>query len=242
MKTALKILLVCLSFLILTNSCYSGEGESERYGKPAHEIRDVHNYYGIKASSGIEVILTMGNSERVEIQAGDQIIQKVYTEVHNGVLEIGIKFGSWHNTSHESIKAYVSATQISSLNTSSAANISSTNTIKGKNLKLDASSGSTIKIDLQEEAVQAETSSGANMILTGTTQNSNLEAASGSSIKSSELVSEYAKASASSGAEIHLLAKKSLVGEASSGGSVNYRGNPAQVEKNKSSGGSVEQE
>jgi hypothetical protein len=232
------------SFILLfgLSSCYSGEGESERYGKPAHETRNVHNYTGISVSTGIEVLLKMGTSEHVEVQAGEEIIRKVSTEVHNGILEIKLKTMGWHFGSHQNIKVYVSAIQIQTLNATAGASINGTNLLEGKNLEMDANAGASIKIQVKEEALKASSGSGAEIELTGNSANEELEASSGGSIKAGDLVSQYSTANASSGGEVHLNAQKSLTGEASSGGSITYKGKPAQVNKNKSSGGSIEEE
>lgn len=186
--------------------------------------------------------LTLSSSERLEVEAGEDIIRKVYTEVHDGILEIGIRNITWHLGMHEPIKVLINAIQVESLSTSSGATVMGTNILKGRNLNLDASSGSSIKINIQEEALQANASSGGGLAIQGNTDNEEFTASSGSSIKSRGLISQYSRANASSGAEIQLTARKSLSGNASSGGSIIYSGNPAQVNKDKSSGGSIEPE
>jgi len=236
-------ILISLFLLTSLNSCYLGNGEGIGNGRIIHETRDVHNYNGLELSSGIELQLTMGNSEKVEIEADEEIMGKVFTEVHNGVLEIGVHNKAWSwNNGHHNIKAFVSARELNRIHTSSGSSLIGHNTLSGSHLDLSTSSGSSMKLKIEESEIIANASSGSKMELEGRTNLEDLSSSSGSSLLSENLMSRKAQANASSGASIHLRVQEVLDAKASSGGSVLYAGNPNQVNKDKSSGGSIEKE
>ena len=106
-------------------------------------------------------------------------------------------------------------------------------------LDLDASSGSSIKFYVNAEDVTSETSSGANIKVFGKSKSFSGKASSGSSIDADELTCFEAYANASSGANINVNVSDKLTASASSGGDIDFEGNPKNVNKDTSSGGSV---
>ena len=67
------------------------------------------------------------------------------------------------------------------------------------------------------------------------------EATSGSDIKAADLIAESSHVKATSGADITVNTSKELIAKASSGGDVEYYGNPEKVEKSDNPSGSVKQ-
>ncbi|MNE25260.1 hypothetical protein D3C80_1185830 [compost metagenome] len=77
------------------------------------------------------------------------------------------------------------------------------------------------------------------MKLRGSAKSLNVKSSSGSDISAYDLTAEVCVANASSGSDIEVTVTKQLTAHASSGGDVNYKGNPQNVVKNESSGGDV---
>ena len=91
------------------------------------------------------------------------------------------------------------------------------------------------------EISKIKTSSGA-LVKTENTLETNtieLDSSSGSSIDADELTCIEAYANASSGANINVNVSDKLTASASSGGDIDFEGNPKNVNKDTSSGGSV---
>ena len=84
-----------------------------------------------------------------------------------------------------------------------------------------------------------KTSSGSDVRIKGTTINHTASASSGSSIDAFALKSDHANASASSGASINIYASIKMDGKATSGADIDFKGNPAAINKETSSGGSI---
>ncbi len=229
MKIIYKIfgLLIVLS---LTTSCvFNGLSGN---GNVKSEKRDVSaNFTGIHVSQGIDVYLTTNNAAAISVEADENIIDLIKTEVEDGVLNIYLSKQVWHSKAR---RVYVSAPVINKIATSSGASVRFENTLKADKLSLKSSSGSDIRAKVDVTDLSCKASSGADIRISGITKNFEVSASSGSDIKAYDLESEYANAHASSGADIKMYTTKSISIKTSSGGDVNYKGNPKRIDKKKS--------
>ena len=238
MKTA-KILFSLL--FIVASMAPMGAMAEDEYSK----TRSVSSFNGVEVSTGIQVYLTMGDSQSVRVEASDEVLKEVVTEVKGGVLHIYIKRNNFLNffnwTGSKNVKVYVTAPEIRKLGASSGAYITSENSLKGNSIDLNASSGAGMKLDLVYKEIDFDCSSGSNVTLQGRSKTFRVSASSGSHINAGKLEAANCIARASSGADIKLVATDEISADSSSGGSISYSGNPSYKNINKSSGGSVSQ-
>ena len=124
---------------------------------------------------------------------------------------------------------------------SSAASVGAS--VKATECSIEATSAAKANVNLLVNNCEAKASSAANITLSGKAGSLNLEASSAADIKATEVdVMVGTIADASSGANIKVSAGKSLKAQASSGGTVAYKGShDLDVHIKKSSGGSVRQ-
>jgi hypothetical protein len=89
------------------------------------QIRTVEDFSGISSETGIEVEITQGNENKVEVRASkDEMVENIKTEVDkNGVLRIFYKTKErgWNNNNVRNLKlnAYVTYKSINKLRASS---------------------------------------------------------------------------------------------------------------------------
>jgi len=237
MKTLTKLTAIFI-LLITTTSCFiDGFNGIKGNGSVQSEDRKISsNFETIKVQQGINLYLTQGSKTDLSVEADENIIDLLITEVKNNELKVYFEKNVYRAKARN---VYLTAKQISGIYTSSGASVKSENTLNVQTLDLDSSSGSSIKIHVNADDVTSETSSGANMDLFGKTNTFSARASSGSSIDADELVAEVAYANASSGANIDVNVTEKLTAKASSGGDIDYEGNPTDINKNTSSGGSV---
>lgn len=62
-------------------------------GKAANEKREVHGFHAVSLSGVGELTLRQGSAESLEIEADDNILPKIVTEVAGGRLTIGVERG-----------------------------------------------------------------------------------------------------------------------------------------------------
>ena len=235
MKKFKTIFFLILISAIGINSTYAGNSDET-------EIRQLKNFNAIKVSAGIDLYITMGETEEVKIVADDDIIDDIITEVKDGKLIIYMKSNNWFNWGTRGTrKAYVTVKELIAISASSGSDVRSENTLKGESLKVKTSSGSDVEIDIFYKNFLLDTSSGSDAKVSGKVKTFKAEASSGSDIKAQNLESTICKVRASSGSDITVKVSGELYAKASSGADIRYYGNPEIRDINESSGGDVKQ-
>ncbi len=231
MKRSLVIILA----ILFLGACRYRSGS----GNIITEKRTVGSFRSLSVSGGFEVELRQGATEELTIEADDNLIKYIETDVVNGQLRIEMDNMNLRNAH---LKVFITAPAVNKIKASAAAEIDVKDGLRSANqIELDASSGGNITSVVDAPKVIAEASSGGELNLSGRTRDLKANSSSGSSINAKELLSEYTKASASSGAAARVHASVSLDANASSGGNVNYVGG-GSVKKSASSGGAVEKD
>jgi hypothetical protein len=206
------------------------------------EVREVPTFHALEVSSGIELHLVAGPTQRVEVSADSPENQaRIKTTVEDGVLRVKfdiLQSKPWRRDHRGRLQAYVTAAQLTGLQASSGSELKIEGAYPTTDLQLEVSSGATLKGEFAATSIQARLSSGAEAVLSGSTQRLDVRTSSGASFTGKNLQAADCQASASSGASITVAVQKTLSAEASSGGSVSYAGSPT-VAKHTSSGGSV---
>lgn len=237
MKTISKITAV-LIILFTTTSCFIDGLTGIRGNRNVvSEDRSISsNFDVIKVQQGIHLYLTQDNATELRVEADENIIELLVTEVKNN--ELKIYFDKNVNRA-KARNVYLTTDDISKIKTSSGAFVKSENTLQVNLLELRASSGSSIKVYVNADEISSSSSSGADIDIFGKAKSLSATASSGSSIDADKLETVDAYAKASSGANIDVNISGTLTAKASSGGDIDYEGNPTSVDKDTSSGGSV---
>ncbi|MFK5889794.1 MAG: head GIN domain-containing protein [Flavobacteriaceae bacterium] len=234
MKTIFKITALIVLF-VSTTSCMmngiSGNGDIETQERDISE-----DFTAIKVMQGIDVYLTSNNSTKLTVEADENIIDLLRTDVNNGTLKIYFEKNVWRATSR---KVYLSVPTLSSIVTTSGASVRFENTLKADKLSLRATSGADIYAHVDVTDLNSATTSGADIKINGLAKNFEASATSGSDIKASDLKADYVTVRVTSGADIRVYALKEINAKATSGGNIRYDGDPKVVNKTKNSGGRI---
>jgi len=234
MKTILKITAFVLLFVSTTSCMMNGISGNGNIETQERNIPD--NFTGIHVSQGIDVYLMSNNTTKLSVEADENIIDLLMTEVDNGTLKIYFEKNVWRAKTR---KVYLSVSTLSSIVTTSGASVKFENSLKADKLSLRATSGSDIYAHVEVTDLSSATTSGADIKISGFAKNFDASATSGSDIKASDLKADYVTARVTSGADIKVYAVKEINAKATSGGDVRYKGNPKVVNKTKNSGGRI---
>jgi hypothetical protein len=239
MKTKNRVLFLAMIFLTGAFTAVQA-GNSKKT-----EIRKVRNFNAVTVSSGIDLYLKMGETEQVRVEADDEIIGDIVTEVKNGTLRVYMKKNNFFNFFNfgrtTSRTVYVTVTDLKSIDASSGSDVRSENTLKGDVLKVSSSSGSDVVLEVVYKDVSLDASSGSDIRISGKAKTVRAGASSGSDINARDLEAVICHAKASSGADVAVHATGEIYANASSGGDVRYYGNPSVKNIDESSGGDVSQ-
>lgn len=237
-----KIVIAALVAL-LVSSCHTkfdfGNGIDGNGNVTTEKRNVVGDFTKIDVSRGLNVEVEQSKSYFVEVEADENLQKHISTTVENGTLTI---------TSDENIDESTSRTirvkmpSVTSLETSSGANISAKNNLLGNNLKIRTSSGSEIDVEVEIDTIDCEATSGSTITIKGKGLKLTSSSSSGSSIDAENLHVNDVVAESTSGSSTLVHPIVSLTGKASSGSSVNYNHTPKTITKEESSGGSVSRE
>ena len=234
MKTTMKILSLSIIAVFFASCSFTGVKGSKNVITQERTISE--KFSEVKVSTGIDLYLTQGNNVSVTVEADDNIIDLLITEVKGDVLHVHFDKNIGRV---ESKKVYLTMPDIKSLKASSGADIVTKSKIKADKLNISASSGADIEAELEVNELICKSSSGSDIDLRGKSNKATVQASSGSEINASELIVNHVIAESSSGADITITANESLTADASSGADIRYKGSPKEKDIDKSSGGSV---
>jgi hypothetical protein len=200
------------------------------------ERKPQENFSGITVSTGIDVFISQGNKNSITVEADENLHDIIITEVNNGVLKIYSDKNIWKAKAR---KVYVTIENLTLLKATSGSGVRSETIIKTNEISITATSGADVNIEIDAQSIATSTTSGADIKIYGATINHASNATSGSAIDAYNLKSENVIVKATSGADIHIYASKKIEAKATSGGAIDFRGNPTVINKKTNSGGSV---
>lgn len=244
-------LIFLLCFSTMTFAQVKGSGKVKK-----DDSRQVGDFTKIHVATGIDGFVKIGNENKVVLEADDNVLELIKTEVKNGELKVWLDKNVKKTTK---LVAHITVKQIEGLKASSGADLEVEGTIKGDKLSAKVSSGADMVFSADVNEFDGISSSGADMEIGKlVAKKANIKTSSGSDIEVGDgevedlnvnssssgdfdaygLTVQHCNAKVSSGADINIHAVQSLNANASSGGEVSYKGEP-KVQKKKSSGGSV---
>jgi len=226
-------------FILLTgffNSCILLGPSVKGNGNVTEEERNVGNFDKIKVTTGMNVLICQGEQTKVTVVADENLHDRILTEVSGRTLKIAAEA---RIRRAKEKKVLVIVPDLERIMASAGANVSGCGVLNFGDLEISASAGSNLSLELSVKELKVKTSSGSNIILKGNVYDLNLKASSGSNLKAKNLEASECKAEASSGADIYITVLKQLDGNASSGGTVTYYGNPEKIKTHTSSGGNI---
>lgn len=187
-------------------------------GNIATDHRDVSGFHGVNVGgvSQVEIIAQKGFS--VEVEADDNLLPMIRTEVKGGILRI---YTEGRIRSSNQIRVRIAAPDIDDLDVSGAANVTVAD-IKNDGLSVDSSGASKVKISGETSKFTAQVS--------GATK-----------IDAESLSTENATVDASGASKVTVNVSGSLQADASGASCITYAGTPTDVQKKTSGASSISQ-
>ena len=201
------------------------------------ETRNVKDFTGVKTATAIDIFLSQGDSFSVEVEADDNIIENIVTEVKDGVLSVYIDGINLTWASKRIV--HVTMKEIDYIRASSAGDVLGQTPIKADVLKIRTSSAGDVKLEVFANKLDLGTSSSGDITLSGEADYLEASTSSAGDIKAYELTVKEADISASSAGDVKITVTERLIARASSAGDIYYMGNPEKVDARSSSAGDV---
>ncbi|MBS1445108.1 MAG: DUF2807 domain-containing protein [Odoribacter sp.] len=223
MKTLHLILLSCLMLTL----CSWGTREKGS-GNVIKEQREVGHFTALNTSSGIHVFLTQGQAEPIRIEAEDNIIKYIETEVEKNRLVIAVNRDRKQKNLEitKPINVYVSIPNLEKIEASSASQIKVTNAWKATNMEIEVNSAAQLIMNLDVTHLDLEVSSAAKVQLNGKGDILDAEVSSAANLDAEKFIVRKADIEVSSNAKATIYVTDELEYDTNSRGKLDYYGEP----------------
>ncbi len=185
-------------------------------GVAGSEVRDAREFKGVEVGGIFEVEITAGKDFYVQVEADDNLLQYVKTEVRGGILRIET---TKRISSQTPLRILVSAPDIEMVDVSGVSKVS----LKG----------------ISNPALHLETSGASKVSISGETAVFTVGVSGASKIDAEGLKTKDAKIKASGASHVSVAVSEKLFAKASGASKIGYVGNPASVEENTSGASKV---
>jgi hypothetical protein len=234
-----KSFLSLFILLGLATICYG----QKTINDPNAEKRTVSSFHGIDVATGIDLVLTRGNTEEVAVSASkSEYRDKIVTEVVNGILKIHYetKAGAINRVNEtKGLKAYVSYKSLDKLIVTTGAEVRIEGVLETGSLDLRANTGGIVKGEINIGTLKVDQNTGSKITLTGKVDKLEAEGDTGSKFMGEDLQSNTCILQMSTGAGIHISVEKEMNVKANTGGYIKYKGNAGIRDIKTNTGGTV---
>jgi hypothetical protein len=213
-RAGLTILIAAV--LLVLSSCSVVTGS----GKVATETREVTGFNTIELAANGDLVVTPGETESLTIEADDNVIPSLTSEVSGGTLKLGTKPNTRIQTTNPMIFR-VTVTELTRLSLSGSGSIAG-NDLALRTLNVDISGAGTVK-------------------LAGTTDEQAIALSGSGRYEAQDFASQRATADVSGSGEITVAVSQELNVNISGSGTVTYSGDPKVQSQVSGSGRVVKQ-
>lgn len=187
-------------------------------GNTVTETREVTGFRGVDVGGVFNVEIVAQKDFGVQVEADDNLLEYIRTEVDNGILEIST---TKRIKSHKGITVRISAPDIEQLDVSGVAKVS--------------------VVDLKNAGFKLDTSGASKVTLAGVTDKLVIDVSGASKIDAEALQARAVSVDTSGASHVSVFASESLRSKASGASKVTYTGGATDVVKNTSGASRVEQ-
>ncbi len=192
-------------------------------GNVKKETRKVSSFNAIDISSAFEIYLTQGNSESLVIEADENLLDVIITEVRGGVLKIYVDENIRNS---KTMKAYISFKMLSMIELSGACNLHGENRFKLNNLEIEVSGASDIQMDFTASKVYLDLNGASEIEFSGSANQLIIDASGASDLHAQDFEVKDCSIDASGASTIRVFVTDELSVDASGASTVRYKGSP----------------
>ncbi|WP_292270022.1 head GIN domain-containing protein [Butyricimonas sp.] len=203
------------------------------------QARDAkQSFTKVSVQQGITLYLKQGTEFGITIEADDNIISYVKTEIKNGQLNVFLD-PNVIIRSFTAMNVSVATPDITDINVESAARLIGSSPLKVNKLDINASGAAVVKLEVEGKELDVEASNAAKLELKGAVDHLELELSSAATLKAWDLRVTDCEAGVSGAAKAEVYVSGTLEVQLSSAGLLMYDGNPRITKKDVSGRGAL---
>lgn len=232
MRTPHALLAASLfSFALAANAdCIKGVGEVVK--KPL----SVDAFHGISLQGSMDVVLTQGSTQSVEVEAQANLIELLETKVSNGVWSIETNDGF---TTNKPFIIHITVPMIDKVSLDGSGDITCNGTFSCDAMELAIAGSGNISMNFDSQKADADIAGSGDMVLSGTCGKLKVGVAGSGDVDARKLKTSDAVVDIAGSGDVILDASQSLEASIAGSGDVSYKGAPARISRNVMGSGEV---
>jgi hypothetical protein len=226
-------------------------GPAYTFAKPAKNIRfeqkveDRHlsGFNAIEVGGPYDVRLTQGNTESVKVEAPEELMSHITTEVVDGVLKIYNKHNDmfhWNDLfRHKKVLVYVTVKDIHSIVVSGSGDVNFKDGLHADKMNLRVSGSGDVDGVLEVKSLESSISGSGDAKLSGHAQTSAVRVSGSGDYSAHGLITSDTSVHVSGSGDASIYASNKVDASVSGSGDIRYSGSPKSVSKAKSGSGDI---
>lgn len=200
------------------------------------ETRELAPFSKMDIGGAFKIVLKKTGKHRVSIDADDDVMNKIVTEVVGGTLKVYTK---GNNISSSRMDLVIEFASVDEIDLSGASSVICDDVIRVENFEIEVSGAGTTRLNLETTRLDASLTGSGSLTLQGKTREQVIDITGAGSYNAEEFECDYTEIESSGAGTARVVANKELKADCSGAGSVRYRGNPDRVYADSDGAGSV---
>jgi hypothetical protein len=233
-----------LAFLLIAGPAYIFASPAAKAPiQQKTEDRHLSGFHAIDVGGPYDVTVTQGTTESVKVEAPEDIISHVTTEVQDGVLSIYDKSHDFHWSDifghHRKILVYVTIKDINSIVVSGSGDVSFRNGLHAEKMNLHVSGSGDVDGELEVKNLETSISGSGDVKLSGHAETSAVRVSGSGDYSARGLITANTDVHVSGSGDAKVYASNKIDASVSGSGDISYSGSPKSVFKSKSGSGDI---
>lgn len=203
------------------------EATLEGSGKIATETRTIPSFHALDVNGSIDVFLKKGNTAHLEVQAEDNVIEFVKTQVKQGCLYIDLDTSGYYGVNtKEPIKVFMTAPHLTTICSNGSGYISSNDQWPFENMDISVNGSGNVTLSLKGQTLRSSLRGSGTLSFDGMATHQEIQIFGSGDYNSQALESETAFVRINGSGSALLNVKNLLTAHIYGSGDVRTKGNP----------------
>lgn len=227
-------------------------GSSYGYSKPAHSVkpnlnetvdRHLSGFNAVNVAGPFDVQIKQGNTESVKVEAPADVMDKILTDVNDGVLKIHSKQNSWNWGNwwgnHKKILIYVTIKEINNVNITGSGDVTFKEGLSANSLKLHISGSGDMTGRIDVRLLDSSISGSGDMTLSGKADNSTVSVVGSGDFRAHNLLTVNSTVRLSGSGDATINASEKVDAAVHGSGDIHYTGSAKNITSSKTGSGDI---
>ena len=206
-------------------------------GEVVKQTLNVESFDGVSLGFHGDIYITQGSTQKVEVEAQQNVIDNIKLEVRNGTWRVNFK----DNVKNaKPVNVYITMPHLTEASVSGSGNLISTGKFTGvEHLSTAVSGSGNVRVEVNAKSVDGAISGSGKIELKGSASSMDLAISGSGSIYAVDFEVEMVEIAISGSGNAKVFATESIVAAISGSGNVRYKGDAAKVKARVSGSGKV---